>query len=89
MGGTKVNRELRARLQIVDTAHVELGEAEPIEVTTNYVSIFNTVLPETMAEYQRADNQIGPVIKWVESGAPPSKSDLYQIRSKLTRKMLY
>ena len=89
LGGTKVNRELRARLQTVDTAHVELGEAEPIEVTTNYVSIFNTVLPETMAQYQRVDNQIGPVIKWVESGAPPSKSDLYQIRSKLTRKMLY
>ena len=53
LGGTKVNRELRARLQTVDTAHVELGEAEPIELTTNYVSIFNTVLPETMAQYQR------------------------------------
>ena len=89
LDGTKLSRELRARLQTVDTAHVELGEAEPIEVTTNYVSVFNTVLPETMAQYQRADNQIGPVIKWVESGTPPSKSDLYQIRSKLTRKMLY
>ena len=89
LGGTKLSRKLRARLQTVDTAHVELGEAEPIEVTTNYVSVFNTALPETMAQYQRADNQIGPVIKWVESGTPPLKSDLYQIRSKLTRKMLY
>ena len=89
LGGTKLSRKLRARLQTVDTAHVKLGEAEPIEVTTNYVSVFNTVLPETMAQYQRADNQIRPVIKWVESGTPPSKSDLYQIRSKLTRKMLY
>ena len=51
LGGTKLSRELRARLQTVDTARVELGEAEPIEVTTNYVSIFNTVLPETMAQY--------------------------------------
>ena len=89
LGGTKLSCELRAGLQTVDMAHVELGEVEPIEVTTNYVSVFNTVLPETMAQYQRADNQIGPVIKWVESGTPPSKSDLYQIRSKLTRKMLY
>ena len=89
LGGTKLSRELRARLQTVDMAHVELGEVESIEVTTNYVSVFNTVLPEIMAQYQRADNQIGPVIKWVESGTPPSKSDLYQIRSKLTRKMLY
>ena len=71
-GGTKLSRELRARLQRVDTAHVELGEAEPIKVTTNYVSVFNTVRPETMAQYQRADNQIGPVIMWVESGTPPS-----------------
>ena len=42
-----------------------------------------------MAQYQRTDNQIGPVLKWVESGTPPSKSDLYQIRSKLTWKMLF
>ena len=42
-----------------------------------------------MAQYQRTDNQIGPVLKWVESGTPPSKSDLYQIRSKLRRKMLF
>ena len=89
LGGTKLSRELRTRLQTVDTAHVELGEAEPFEVTTNYVSVFNTVLPGTMAQYQMADNQIGPVIKWVEAGTPLSKSDLYQIRSKLTRKMLY
>ena len=61
LGGTKLSHELRARLQTVDMAHVELGEVEPIEVTTNYVSVFNTVLPETMAQYQRADNQIGPL----------------------------
>ena len=46
LDGTKLSRKLRARLQTVDTAHVELGEAEPIEVTTNYVSVFNTVLPK-------------------------------------------
>ena len=33
---------------------------------------------------KETDNQIGPVLKWVESGTPPSKSDLYQIQSKLT-----
>ena len=42
-----------------------------------------------MAQYQRADNQIGPVLKWIESGTPPSKSDLYQIRSKLIWKILF
>ena len=89
IGGTKLDHTLKTCIQAVDAAHVELGESEPIEVTTNYVSVFNTVLPETMAQYQRADNQIGPVLKWVESGTPPSKSDLYQIWSKLTWKMLF
>ena len=56
---------------------------------TNYVSIFNTVSPETMAQHQSTDNQIAPVLKWVESGNPPTKSDLYQICSKLTRRMLH
>ena len=89
IGGTKLDHALKARLQAVDSVHVELGESEPIEVTTNYVSIFNTVLPETMAQHQSTDNQIAPVLKWVESGNPPTKSDLYQIRSKLTCKMLH
>ena len=89
IGGTKLDHALKARLQAVDAAHVELGESEPIEVTTNYVSIFNTVSPETMAQHQSTDNQIAPVLKWVESGNQPTKSDLYQIRSKLTRRMLH
>ena len=72
-GGTKLDHTLKTHIQAVDVAHVELGESEPIEVTTNYVSVFNTVLPETMAHNQRADNQIGPVLKWVKSGTPPSK----------------
>ena len=83
IGDTKLDHALKACLQAVDAAHVELGESEPIEVTTNYVSIFNTVTPETMAQHQNMDNQIAPVLKWVESGNPPKKSDLYQIRSKL------
>ena len=89
IGGTKLDHTLKTHIQAVDAAHAELGESEPIEVTTNYVSVFNTILPETMAQYQRADNQIGPVLKWVESGTPSSKSDLYQIQSKLTQKMLF
>ena len=89
IGGTKLDYALKARLQVVDTAHVELGESEPMEVTTNYVSIFNTVSPETMAQHQSTDNQIAPVLKWVESGNPPTKSNLYQIHSKLTQRMLH
>ena len=89
IGGTKLDHTLRSRVQTVDTAQVQLGESEPIEVTTNHVSIFSTVPPETMAQHQSTDNQIAPVLKCVESGAPPTKSDLYQIRSKLTRRMLH
>ena len=34
IGGTKLDHALKAHLQAVDAAHVELGESEPIEVTT-------------------------------------------------------
>ena len=89
IGGTKLDHTLRARVQTVDTAQDQLGESEPIDVTTNDVSIFSTVPPETMVQHQSTDNKIAPVLKWVESGAPPTKSDLYQIRSKLTPRMLH
>ena len=79
-GGTKLDYALKAHLQAVDAAHMELGESEPIEVTTNYVLIFNTVPPETIAQHQSTDNQIAPVLKWVESG---------KICSKLMRRMLH
>ena len=40
-----------------------------------------------MAEFQRQDNQIAPIITYVELDQKPSKKFTYQIRSKLARKL--
>ena len=40
-----------------------------------------------MAEFQRQDNQIAPILTYVEQDQKPSKKNTYQIRSKLSRKL--
>ena len=40
-----------------------------------------------MAEHQHQDNQISPIIEYVEKDQKPSKKFTYQIRSKLSRKL--
>ena len=42
-----------------------------------------------MAEFQGLDNQIGPILQWVKDGKFPSKSILYRVKSKATRKLFY
>ena len=42
-----------------------------------------------MAEYQELDNQIGPVLHWVQQGKYPPKSVLYKIRSKMSCKLFF
>ena len=40
-----------------------------------------------MAEYQCQDNQITPIIKYIEEEQKPPKKFTYQIRSKLAHKL--
>ena len=42
-----------------------------------------------MAELQGSDNQIGPILQWVKDSKFPSKSILYCVKSKATRKLFY
>ena len=58
-----------------------------IEVATRMVSLFDSIPSKEMAEYQRQDNQIAPIIKYVEEEQKPPKKFTYQIRSKLARKL--
>ena len=61
-------------------------DGETIEVATGLVSLFDCVPSKEMAEYQCQDNQISPVIKYVEEDTKPPKKFTYQIRSKLAHK---
>ena len=62
-------------------------DGKTIEVATRMVNLFDSIKPKEMAEFQRQDNQIAPIITYVEQDQKPSKKFTYQIRSKLARKL--
>ena len=62
-------------------------DRKTIEVATGMVSLSDSIPPKEMDEYQCQDNQIAPIIKYVEEDQKPPKKFTYQIRSKLARKI--
>ena len=65
VGGTKIDKKLKDRIQVTDIAKEELNE-ETIEVATGMVGLFDSITPKEMAEFQRQDNQIAPIFTHVE-----------------------
>ena len=51
------------------------------------VGLFDSIPSKEMAEYQCQDNQITPIIKYIEEEQKPPKKFTYQIRSKLAHKL--
>ena len=86
VGGTKIDKKLKDRIQVTDVAKEKLNR-KTIEVATGMVSLFDNVTPKEMAEFQRQDNQIVPIFTYVEQDPKPSKKATYQIRSKLAHKL--
>ena len=86
VGGTKIDKKLKDRIQVTDVAKEKL-DGKTIEVATGMVSLFDSITPKEMAEFQRQDNQIAPIFVHVEQDQKPSKKATYQIRSKLARKL--
>ena len=89
VGGTKINTDLRERIEIIGSAHDELGETKPIEIRSSLVEVFSHITPDEMAEFQKGDNQISAVYPWVQDGKIPDKSVLYNTKSKSARKLFY
>ena len=86
VGGTKIDKKLKDRIQVTDVAKDKLN-GKTIEVATGMVSLFDSITPKEMAEFQHQDNQIAPIFTHVEQDQKPSKKVTYQIRSKLARKL--
>ena len=86
VGGTKIDKKLKDRIQVTDVAKEKLN-GKIIEVATGMVSLFDSITPKEMAEFQRQDNQIAPIFTYVEQDQKPSKKVTYQIRSKLAHKL--
>ena len=86
VGGTKIDKKLKDRIHAVDLAKEKM-EGNNIEVATGMVRLFDNVTPKEMTEYQHQDNQISPIIEYVEKDQKPPKKFVYQIKSKLSRKL--
>ena len=86
VGGTKIDKKLKDRIQVTDVAKEKLN-GNTIEVATGMVSLFDSITPKEMAEFQRQDNQIAPIFAYVKQDQKPSKKATYQIRSKLACKL--
>ena len=89
IGGVKISHDLKERIEIVGTAYEDMGGGELLSVQSNVVELFSHIAPEQMAEFQGSDSQIGPILQWVKDGKFPSKSILYRVKSKATRKLFY
>ena len=89
VGGIKIGADLRECIEVIGSAHDEVGETKPIEIHSNLVEVFSHITPEDMAAFQKGDNQISTVYPWVQEGKVPEKSILYKIKSKFTRKLFY
>ena len=50
-----------------------------IEVATGMVSLFDSITPKEMAEFQRQDNQIAPIFAYVKQDQKPSKNLLTKL----------
>ena len=82
VGGTKIDKKLKDRIHAVDLAKEKM-EGNTIKITTGIVGLFDSVTPKEMAEYQRQDNQILPIIGYVEKDQKPPKKFIYQIKSEV------
>ena len=86
VGGTKINKELKDRIHVMDVTKEKL-ERKSIKAATRMVSLFDSIPPKEMAEYQCQNNQVSPIIKYAKEEQRPPKKFTYQIRSKLSRKL--
>ena len=86
IGGTKIDKKLKDHIHVMDIAKEKLN-GKTIKVATGMVNLFDSITPKEMAEFQRQDNQITPILTYVKQDQKPSKKVTYPIRSKLARKL--
>ena len=86
VGGTQIDKKLKEIIHTMDLAKEKL-DGNTIEVATGMVGLFNSITPKEMVEHQCQDNQILPIMEYVEKDQKPPKRFTYQIRSKLSHKL--
>ena len=51
VGRIKIGADLRECIEMIGSAHDELGETELIEIHSNLVEVFSHIMPEDMAAF--------------------------------------
>ena len=59
VGGTKIDKNLKDCIQVMDVTKEKLN-GKTIEVATGMISLFDSITPKEMAEFQHQDNQSHP-----------------------------
>ena len=86
LGGAKIDKKLKDHIHVMDVAKEKLN-GKTIKVATGMVNLFDIITPKEIAKFQCQDNQIAPILTYVEQDQKPSKKVTYQIRSKLACKL--
>ena len=95
LSSTKIPYQVKYEVQSNMYADVEvanilagLKSANVINSQLKGVKHFITILPKQMAEYQKKDNQLSVVYKFVASNQKPKLSEIHHIQSKPIRRLL-
>ena len=75
VGGTKIDKKLKDCIQVMDVTKEKLN-GKTIEVATGMVSLFDSITPKEMAEFQHQDNIIAPILTYVEQDQKPLHTKL-------------
>ena len=70
VGGTKIDKKLKYRIHVMDITKEKLN-GKTIEVASRMVILFDSITPKEMAEFQCQDNQIAPILTYVEQDQKP------------------
>ena len=72
VGGTKIKKKTQRLHNVMDVTKEKLN-GKTIEVATGMVNLFDSITPKEMAEFQCQDNQIEPILTYVEQDQKSSK----------------
>ena len=72
VGGTKIDKKVKDRIHVMDVTKEKLN-GKTIEVATGMVNLFDSITPKEIVEFQHQDNQIAPILTYVEQDQKPSK----------------
>ena len=80
----QVKHEVQNNIMDIDTANQTIGlkPTSLIDIQLHEVTLFDTISPSQMAEYQKRDTQLSYVYECVACNCKPKLSEIHCIRSK-------